>query len=64
MANLHRIRRSARGSAMAGPVCVKELAALPVKAFVGVGAEVVPLGLQQVGRESFAATAVKVLQGA
>src|SRR5579859_7599990 len=39
-----------------------ELAARTIDAFVGVGSEVIPLGLQQVGRQSFAAIAVVEIQ--
>jgi hypothetical protein len=42
---------------------VEELAARLVEALVGMGAEVVALGLQQVGRQARAAVAVEVGQG-
>ena len=42
---------------MAGPVGVEELAARLVDALVGVGAEIIALGLEQVGREALAAVA-------
>ena len=47
-----------------GPVGVEELAARPVDALVGVGAKVVALGLEQVGRQPRVAIAVVVGQGA
>ena len=45
-----------------GPVDVEELAALHIGALVGVGAEVVALGLEQVGRGALGAVAVVVRQ--
>lgn len=48
---------------MAGPVGVEELAPGGVGALVGVGAEVVPLGLEQVGGEPGRGVAVEVAEG-
>jgi hypothetical protein len=48
-------------AAVAGPVGVEELAARLVEALVGVGAEVIALRLQQVGRQPRAAVAVEKL---
>ena len=45
-------------AAVAGPVGVEELAARLVDALVGVGAEVVALGLEQVGGQALGAVAV------
>ena len=45
-------------AALARPIGVEELAAGLVDALVGVGAEVVALGLQQVGGQALAAVAV------
>src|SRR5262249_45184160 len=55
----------ARGgrSAAAGPVGVEELTAGAVDALVGMGAEVVALGLEEVGGESLAAITIVVGQG-
>ena len=55
-------RRGGRAAA-AGPVGVEELAARLVDALVGVGAEVVALGLEQVRGQAAAAVAVEVGQG-
>src|ERR1035437_230956 len=46
-------------AALAGPVGVEELAAGLVEALVGVGAEVVALGLEQVCRQAAGAVAVE-----
>ena len=48
---------------MAGPVGVEELSARTVSALVSVGAEVVTLSLEQVGRNAVAAVAVIVSEG-
>ena len=45
--------------AASGPVGVKELTAWPIDALVGVGAEVVALRLQQVGRQDGVAVLIK-----
>ena len=45
---------------MAGPVGVEELSAGSVDALVGVGAEVVALGLEEVGAGAGTAVAVEV----
>ncbi len=45
-------------AAPSGPVCVEELAARPIRSFVGVGAEIVTLCLDQIGRQSPAPVAV------
>ena len=50
--------------ALFGPVDVEEISARLVGAFVGVGAEVIALALQQVGRQACRAVAVVVGQGA
>ena len=47
---------------MAGPVGMKELAARPVHALVGMRAEIIALRLQQIGRQFFRAIAVIVGQ--
>src|SRR5262245_44025192 len=43
---------------MSGPVRMEELAARLINAFVGVGAEVIALGLQEICRETFGAVTV------
>ena len=47
---------------MAGPVGVEELAARLVHALVGVRAEIIALGLEQIGRQPRAAVAVVKVQ--
>jgi len=53
------VGRGGDASAPAGPVGVEKLAALFIDALVGVRAEVVALGLQQVGRQARTAVAVE-----
>jgi hypothetical protein len=55
-------RRRGR-TAAAGPVGVEELAARPVDPLIRVSAEVITLGLKQVGGKSFAPVAVEVGKG-
>src|SRR6516225_9368490 len=62
-AKSHVIRRRSRGSAAAGPVGVEELFAGLVDTFVGVGAEIIALGLEEVGGEPGTTVAVEVGQG-
>ena len=50
-------------AAGAGPIGVDEFASWLVDALVGVGAEVVALGLEQVGGETLGTVAVKKCQG-
>src|SRR5260221_9471088 len=56
----HIVSRAGGGAAAAGPVGVEELAARPIDAFVGVSAEVVAHGLQQVRGQIAVAVAVEV----
>jgi hypothetical protein len=49
---------------MSGPVGVEKFTPVFVQPFIGVGAKVVPLGLEQVRRELFATIAVKIGKGA
>ena len=60
--NLHDARRGSRRSALAGPVDVEELAAEPVHALEGVGAEVVALGLEQIRGQARAAVGIVVAE--
>src|SRR5690606_41750227 len=62
--NLERCVRLQLRALRLGPVDVEELSTLLVDALVGVGAEVIALGLEQVGREAVGAVAVVVGQGA
>src|SRR6185503_19850640 len=57
-ATLNDVRRAACGAAAAGPVGVEEFTARFGDAFVGVRADVVALGLEQVGWKHGAAVAV------
>src|SRR5208283_1623281 len=59
----HVVRSRRRRAAMTGPVGVEELAPGAVDPLVGVSAEEIALGLQQVGRQSLAAIAVEIGQG-
>src|SRR5437899_9390332 len=58
----HRVCAAADAAAGAGPVAVEELATRLVHAFVGVRAEVIALGLEQVRGQAFAAEAVEERQ--
>ena len=49
LTRLRVVRRSGRVAAVAGPVRVEELAARRIEPLVGVRAEVVALGLEQIG---------------
>src|SRR5262249_61400173 len=60
---LHVIGARGRRAAAAGPVGVEELAARLVGPLVGVGAEVVALGLQEIRGQAAGAVAVEVGQG-
>src|ERR1700722_4105457 len=54
----HRVTPRRHNSSMPGPVRVEELAARFVEALVGVRAEIIPLRLEQVGRQTLAAVSV------
>ena len=54
------VSSSLGASAPTGPVGVEERTPLPIDALVFVGAEVVSLGLKQVGWQSLAAVAVVI----
>src|SRR5437899_1352754 len=60
----HAVRGGRDGAAAAGPVRVEELPARPIDPLVGVGAEVVALGLEEARREPRAPVPVVEREGA
>jgi len=60
MRPLYGIRRSASRPAVPRPIRVEKLAAFFINTLVGVRAEIIPLGLEQIRRKAFAAVTVEV----
>ena len=58
-AALHRIRSRRHVAAAAGPVCMEDFVARLVDALIRMRAEIISLGLQEIGRQLLAAIPVK-----